>query len=43
MDTAPRHDPQPFTPFRNPFTAGPCYRTDGGSMVHVKPGCRCKT
>ena len=41
IDTAPRHVPQPFTPFRNRF-AGPCYRTDGGIMTHVKPGCRCK-
>ncbi len=48
--SAPRHEPQPFAPFRN-FLAGvgtravsppgSCYHTAGGSMVHVKPGCRC--
>ena len=56
LDTAPRHNPQPFAPFRMPSFEPPpriplssrlprtaCYRTDGGSMVHVKPGCRCKT
>ncbi len=54
LDTAPRSDPQPFTPFRNPFprTAippdppgpfGSCYAMASGAMVHVRPGCRCKT
>jgi len=66
IDSAPRHEPEPFTPLRNaiyqtvrtltdlpkvspwrgitPPPAGPsgsCYRMGGGSMVHVKPGCRC--
>jgi hypothetical protein len=52
LDTAPRHHPQPFAPFRNftGFSAAPpawirpasCYAIASGSMVHVKPGCRCK-
>ena len=53
LDTAPRHDPQPFTPLRNPFPRsaarhdppgpfGDCYQMAGGAMVHVRPGCRCK-
>jgi hypothetical protein len=57
IDTAPRHKPEPWTPFRNlfretvraaysrrrpPSLPEACYRTDGGIMVHVKPGCRCK-
>ena len=51
MDTAPRHKPGPlWTPFRNPFPRPrpaslslpeECYRMSSGSMVHVKPGCRC--
>jgi uncharacterized protein (DUF983 family) len=42
IDTAPRHKPEPFTPFRNRFASSSrCYKTPGGSMVHVKPGCRC--
>ena len=51
--TAPRHDPQPFTPFRNLFPRpaahvtppgpfGDCYQMASGPMVHVRPGCRCK-
>jgi hypothetical protein len=54
LDTAPRHKPQPWTPFRNPFPRsalpadppapfGECYETPGGIKVHVRPGCRCKT
>lgn len=54
LDTAPRHVPQPFTPFRNllprivdrydpPGPFGECYQMAGGSWVHVRPGCRCKT
>ena len=56
--TAPRHEPQPFSPFRSalreiadasfrrPFRneirrPGSCYRMGNGSMVHVRPGCRC--
>jgi hypothetical protein len=31
-----------WTPFRNRIPrATKCYRLAGGSMVHVKPGCRC--
>jgi uncharacterized protein (DUF983 family) len=49
VDTAPRYTPQPWTPMRNlisrPRSAqlplGSCYRMRNGSMVHVKPGCRC--
>ena len=50
--TAPRFDPKPWTPFRNPFRSvaarsepgpfGSCYETAGGLKVHVRPGCRCK-
>ena len=51
--TAPRFDPQPFTPFRNLFPRsaarydppgpfGECYQMASGPMVHVRPGCRCK-
>ena len=54
IGSAPRHDPQPFAPFRNPFPRsavrhdppgpfGECYQMTGGAMVHVRPGCRCKT
>jgi len=67
IGTAPRHVPQPFTPFRNaiyqtartltdrprysalsgaysrPGPFGDCYQMTGGSWVHVRPGCRCKT
>ena len=52
LDTAPRFDPQPFTPFRNLFPSPPvtphgpfgdCYQMPSGPMVHVRPGCRCKT
>jgi hypothetical protein len=47
IDSAPRHDPQPWTPFRNriplPRTASACYQTASGVTVHVRPGCRCKT
>lgn len=34
--------PSPWTPFRNrmPRTSR-CYRLASGSMVHVKPDCRC--
>jgi hypothetical protein len=42
--TAPRHMPQPYAPFRDNIPrreVGGCYRMDSGSMVHVKPGCRC--
>jgi len=51
LDTAPRHVPQPFAPFRNPFPRrapvppgpfGECYQMPGGAKVHVRPGCRCK-
>jgi hypothetical protein len=52
LDTAPRHVPPVYTPFRNPFRPvaasskpgpfGECHRTPGGIMIHVKPGCRCK-
>ena len=45
--------PAPFTPFRNPFPRsaipadppgpfGSCYAMASGSIVHVRPGCRCK-
>jgi hypothetical protein len=31
-----------WTPFRNRMPrAGRCYRLASGSMVHVKPDCRC--
>ena len=54
IDSAPRHVPQPFTPFRNPFPRsaipadppgpfGSCYAMASGSIVHVRPGCRCKS
>jgi hypothetical protein len=42
--TAPGHEPWSFTPFRNIIPrreVGGCYRMDNGSMVHIKPGCRC--
>lgn len=41
IDTAPRYIVR-WTPFRDliPRRSG-CYRLAGGSMVHVKPGCRC--
>ena len=51
IGSAPRYRPQPYTPLRNPFPRpavsrpgpfGSCHRTDGGVMVHVKPGCRCR-
>ena len=53
IDSAPRHVPQPFTPFRNllprsaarhdpPGPFGSCYAMASGTMVHVRPGCRCK-
>ena len=48
IDSAPRYKPEPWTPFRNIFTRQApsrpeeCYRTPGGIMVHVEPGCRCK-
>jgi hypothetical protein len=29
-------------PFRRAHPDSKCYRTDGGLMVHVKPGCRCR-
>ena len=52
LDTAPRFDPQPFTPFRNPFPRsaarhdppgpfGECYQMPSGPMA-LRPGCRCK-
>ena len=52
IGTAPRHDPQPFAPFRNilprsavpaspPGPFGECYPMASGAMVHVRPGCRC--
>lgn len=35
-------EPPPWTPFRDRIPrAAKCYRLAGGSMVHVKPGCRC--
>ena len=54
LATAPRFDPQPFTLFRNllpriparydpPGPFGECYQMASGPMVHVRPGCRCKT
>ena len=52
ISTAPRHVPQPFTPFRNLFSSvaarsdpgpfGECYQTASGMTVHVRPGCRCR-
>ncbi len=48
VDDAPRYKPVVFTPFRfTPFrnvlpqAAGPCRRTPGWIMIHVKPDCRC--
>ena len=54
IDSAPRHKPQPFTPFRDilprsaarydpPGPFGECYPMASGTMVHVRPGCRCKS
>jgi hypothetical protein len=36
-------DGELVTPFRDriPREGGQCYRLRSGSMVHVKPGCRC--
>ena len=57
LDSAPRHTPEPWTPFRNtlretvraaysrpapPSLPKECYRTPGGIMIHIKPGCMCK-
>lgn len=43
IDSAPRHKPEPWTPFRNRIQpSSRCYKTPSGSMVHVKPGCRCR-
>jgi hypothetical protein len=57
IDTAPRHKPEPWTPFRNalrqtadalysrprpPSLPKDCYRMSSGSMVHIRPGCRCR-
>ena len=52
IDTAPRHTPRSYTPFRNPFPSlaarpepgpsGSCYTMSNGSAVHVRPGCRCR-
>jgi len=56
LDSAPRHQPQPWTPFRNALREtvrtmyarpgrpppGSCYQMASGTMVHVKPGCRCR-
>ena len=50
IDSAPRYEPRPFTPLRNLFAGtsrsavsppSSCYTMANGSMVHVKPGCRC--
>lgn len=42
---APRYEPVALTPYRNrvPRARGKCYRTPGGSMVHVQPDCRCRS
>lgn len=42
--TAPRRKPFGLARFRDNIPRrefGPCYRMRNGSMVHVKPGCRC--
>jgi hypothetical protein len=36
------YDAVPWTPYRNRLPRAPgCYRLASGSMVHIKPGCRC--
>ena len=51
LDTAPRYEAESYAPFRDMLPrrnrraasgAKACYRMRNGSMVHVKPGCRCK-
>jgi hypothetical protein len=43
--TCTQNDPRPVIMLPRDLQtppAGKCYRTAGGSMVHVKPECRCR-